>query len=541
MLPGMKYADGMKKSVQTAFGGYDHRRGAGEGALYDMENLTSAELPLLSARRPRRLVRELAKPNGFTACDGLYWVDGTGFYKDGVQKGTVSDSRKTFAVLGAYLLIFPDKAYYHRETGVFGSLEATWTGNVTFADGTLYGESAAGCCIVTTGTAFPFEVGDAVTVTGCVTHPENNKTPVVREKSADGKTLTFYENCFTVGAESGAVTLSRDVPDMDYVCVNENRLWGCRGDTVYASKLGDPKNFNVFEGLSTDSYAADVGSAGDFTGACAFLGYPCFFKEAHIYKVYGDQPSNYQVMASASLGTSAGSGASFGVAGEILFYLSRAGVVAFSGGVPENLSAPFGDVRYRNAVGGSDGVRYYVSMEAYTGARSLFVYDTRYAVWHREDGFDAVAFGWQDGLYALARDGGLWLLTAANADATAETTNVVTAGSAKNSATANGVEETVSSFAEFADFTEGAPERKGAGKLELRMELVAGSRVTVRIQYDSDGVWHDVRTLEASRKRSFLLPVIPRRCDHYRLRLEGRGMWRLYSLARSFYTGSDLH
>ena len=155
MLPGMNYADGMKKSVQTAFGGYDHRRGAGEGALYDMENLTSAELPLLSARRPRRLVRELAKPNGFTACDGLYWVDGTGFYKDGVQKGTVSDSRKTFAVLGAYLLIFPDKAYYHRETGVFGSLEATWTGNVTFADGTLYGESAAGCCIVTTGTAFP--------------------------------------------------------------------------------------------------------------------------------------------------------------------------------------------------------------------------------------------------------------------------------------------------------------------------------------------------------------------------------------------------
>ena len=131
-------------------------------------------------------------------------------------------------------------------------------------------------------------------------------------------------------------------------------------------------------------------------------------------------------------------------------------------------------MRYRNAVGGSDGVRYYVSMEAYTGARSLFVYDTRYAVWHREDGFDAVAFGWQDGLYALARDGGLWLLTAANADATAETTNVVTAGSAKNSATANGVEETVSSFAELRTSRRARRSARGAGKLELRMELVAG-------------------------------------------------------------------
>ena len=67
------------------------------------------------------------------------------------------------------------------------------------------------------------------------------------------------------------------MPELDFLCENENRLWGCKGDTIYASKLGDPFNWNVFDGVSTDSYAVDVGSAGDFTGCFAYRGYPVFF------------------------------------------------------------------------------------------------------------------------------------------------------------------------------------------------------------------------------------------------------------------------
>ena len=63
-----------------------------------------------------------------------------------------------------------------------------------------------------------------------------------------------------------------------------NRLWGCKyglvdGETVneiYASKLGDFKNWNCFAGLSTDSYAAARGSDGPFTGAADYLGQPRF-------------------------------------------------------------------------------------------------------------------------------------------------------------------------------------------------------------------------------------------------------------------------
>ena len=67
-----------------------------------------------------------------------------------------------------------------------------------------------------------------------------------------------------------------------------------------------------------------------------------------------------------------------------------------------------------------------------------------------------------------------------------------------------------------------------------------GARLTAEMQFDSDGVWREVKTLYAQRKRSVYLPIIPRRSDHFRIRLSGRGVWRLHSLTRESYTGSEL-
>ena len=74
---------------------------------------------------------------------------------------------------------------------------------------------------------------------------------------------------------------------MDFVIESGNRLWGCRygkalnGETVneiYASKLGDFRNWYCFAGISTDSYTASVGTDGAFTGAVTYMGRPIFFK-----------------------------------------------------------------------------------------------------------------------------------------------------------------------------------------------------------------------------------------------------------------------
>lgn len=537
-LPSMRFKDQIKKRKQVKFGGLNHNYGAADGELWDMRNLTAEEHPLMASRAKRVKVNTLTQPNGLFAHNALAWVDGTGFYYDGVRKGTVTDGRKTFAALGAYIVIFPDKAYYNTLTDEFGSLESTWSGNsLTFTHGKLYEEDAENNTIQCSGVDWSqyFKAGDAVTISGCTKHEENNKTPIIRE--IDGDKLYFYEYVFTLDGEendteyteTGSLSIKREVPDLLFLCENENRLWGCDKGTIYASKLGDIFNWNVFDGLETDSYAVASGSAGDFTACVSYLGYPVFFKEDNIYKVYGDTPSKFQVMGSATLGVAKGSERSLAVAGEVLFYLSNSGVVAYSGGIPSVASEPLGNGKLRNAVAGSDGLKWYASMEQEDGSRLLYVYDTRRGLWHIEDESEAVGFARQGGgLYMLDSGGDLWLLNG----------------------TAQGEEEDeVDWVAEFADFyefttysssTTAAPEKKGMSKFQLRLELGAGAQAKVYIRYDSVGDWQLVSTMTATQKRSFYLPVVPHRCDHYRLKIVGKGEFRLYSLTREYYIGSEL-
>lgn len=97
-----------------------------------------------------------------------------------------------------------------------------------------------------------------------------------------------------------------------------------------------------------------------------------FSRKSTSTKVYGDKPSNFQVMGSASLGVEAGSDASIAIAGETLFYLARTGIVAYSGGIPQQVGAAFGTQRFRNAVGGSDGTEVLRLDEGHGGRLASF-------------------------------------------------------------------------------------------------------------------------------------------------------------------------
>ena len=531
-LPSMRYQDNITKSKQIKFGGLNHTTGAGDGELWDMKNLTSDHYPVLATRQPRKLYRTLGGGNGLIAWDKLCWVDGTTFCFDGEPKGQVVAGEKTFASIGAYIVIFPDKCYYNAETDEFGSLEAKWSGGaLTFSDGLLYDEAAQANCIQCAGINWEtyFRPGDAVTIAGCTTNPGNNQTIIIR--AIDGDKLYFYEHSFTLSAEGqayeeqGALSIERTVPEMLYLCEHENRLWGCTDDTIYASKLGDIFNWNVYDGLDTDAWAVDTGSAGRFTGCMSFMGYPVFFKEDHIYKVYGSLPSNFKVMGSATMGLAEGSGRSLAVAGETLFYLNRSGIMAYTGGIPQPMGRCFGTKRFMDAVGGSDGLKYYVSMRDEEGAWSLYVYDTQRGLWHREDESHVRYFAkWGGVLYFLNNAGEIW--------ATGDAQDVLEGAVAENQ---------VSWVAEFTDFTEEDPNKKGVSKFQLRLELDAGATLQIWLQTDSSGQYEKVgEILSEGAKHSYYLPISPRRADHYRLRLTGTGGCRIYSLVRESYTGSEL-
>ena len=94
-------------------------------------------------------------PNGYYALDGELLIDGTELYADGMKIADVSDSRKTFATLGMYTVILPDKVYYNRLTKAFGHIESTLTGEGYIENGTYAGEEAeANTCLLYTSAFF---------------------------------------------------------------------------------------------------------------------------------------------------------------------------------------------------------------------------------------------------------------------------------------------------------------------------------------------------------------------------------------------------
>lgn len=523
MLSQVPYKDGYGKRMLTGFGGIVHIPACGDGELYDSQNLTADYYPLMGARKERGLYKTLTKANGLAARDVLMWVDGTKFYYNGVEKGTVTDSRKAFYFIGAHVIIWPDKAYYNVNTDTFGGLEEIYVsgvGQISFSDGQYAGVSAKANCIVTTGTAFKFEVGDAVTISGCGVSA-NNIVPIIREISDDKKTLRFYENTFKISngtsyTEAGAITIARKVPDMDFLCQNENRLWGGKGDDIYCCNLGNPKVWMDYDGLATGSWSVSVGSEGDFTGCVSAFGYAIFMKEERIYKVYGTKPSDFKVLDSARSGVLGGCERSFAIAGETLFFRSRAGVVRYSGGYPSFVDSELGELSPRSAAAGSDGRKYYISGTDDNGNGVFLCYDTRFRTWIKEDNTIATDFAYANGLYYLSGNE-IWKI-----ESGAECEK----------------EASVESVAEFGDFYEGSPQIKTIAAIQIRADVPEDATLKAYIRYDNETSWTEIGTLTGA-KQMHKLPLLQHRCDYWRLKLVGTGLWKVHAIAREYAQGSD--
>lgn len=545
------------EQTQSVFGGIDRRKAAGDGAIADMLNMSAVAYPLLTVR-PRRREHTIAlNPQGFFARDCLCWAQD--ILEDGVavagrlvvddeEVARLTHGPKLIAGIQSKLCVWPDKIIYDRATGELTQMEAEWEGEAVLSDGTLAGEPALANTIIVSGDLTElFRAGDGVAVTVGVGGIEG--TPrgayVIQEIAHDADTgeteLRFLEETWrefvreTGGTENEGgstgfpsvatkigIRIQRRAPELEGVFEHHNRLWGWHGGTVCCCKLGDPTNWESFNGDSTDSWELTTGSPGDITGGISYGGRPVLFKENRIIRIYGDYPAQYSTHETESLGVEKGSGRSLAIAGDVLYYLSGQGIMAYTGGYPYCVSEELGDTRYRNAVAGSDGVRYYVSLEREDGEYDMLCYDTRHRVWHQENGERLVGLGWHGELYALEERGPVWIL-----------------GEPKEQ-----VYEEMLTRVEFADFTEGTTRKKTPGRLVLRLEMDEGAEMDILIRYDSRGEWIKLRSYKGPMVKDQDEVVIPlRRCDHYRVRLDGRctggSGWTLHQLTRERSVGSN--
>lgn len=329
-------------------------------------------------------------------------------------------------------------------------------------------------------------------------------------------------------AQTGGLTVKREAPEMDYICQAQNRLWGCRYgvkdgkavNEVYGCKLGDFKNWTCYAGLSTDSWAAQVGSDGAWTGAVNYQGYPTFFKETVLHRISVSGAGAHRVTDTPCRGVQKGSWRSLCVVNEVLYYKGRTEICAYDGSVPVAVSAELGDERYSEAVAGGYGRKYYISMKNSSGAYELLVYDAARGLWHKEDNAQAIMFA--------AADDDLFYIDAA--------TNRLVAVNGTQGTREGDVEWSVVSGIMGYEY----PDHKYLSRFDLRLQM--RGEANLYLQYDSSGQWHYAGRLlwKKGTTRSFAMPVIPRRCDHVQLKLSGTGEMRLFSIARILELGSDM-
>lgn len=572
------------RQMVDVFRGYNHNLRIGDGEFFDMKNMTSDYYPVLSPRGKRGFYAKPASPQGLIAKDTVCYVDGTAFVMGAERiemelSVLAADCPKHLVSMGAYVIILPDKKYINTmDVSDRGDIEAsfTTTQDVTFTLCSITGEEYADAAVSATAPASPenlalwmdtsatphtlkrysqnsgawvniastyikisspgiggaFATYDGVTVSGILDESlqDLNAGMILWDRGDDYIVVAgVLDTAVTQTSAQGNITVQRKMPNLDFVIESENRLWGCRYGTaangevvneIYACKLGDFKNWNCFMGLSTDSYTASCGTDGPFTGAITHLGYPLFFKENCVHKVYGNYPANFQIQTTSCRGVQKGCHGSLAIVNETLFYKSRNGICAYDGSLPVEASYALGSESYGGAVGGANGNKYYVSMQDVNGVWHLFVYDTAKGIWHREDNLHAGAF--------CSLRGEMYCVDA-------DDRNIITL---LGSGTAD--TESVDWMVETGELGISSPDMKYISRITVRMSLEIGAKADLYAQYDLSGEWILLCTVRGTNLRSFSIPIRPRRCDHMKLRIEGEGAAKIYSITKSIEQGSDI-
>lgn len=534
MQPGLK---GIKRRQKffSAFKGLCLRPVTPEGYFRDAENLSSEGYPAITVRKPRGVITECATVSAMYAHKKMCWLwEDQLFYGEEIV-GELEPGEKMFASLGANIVIYPDKMLLNTENMTLTSLDNERYANTarvyacnrdgTAATGTSFTKIEA------QGIGKGFREGDGVSISGLVSAIDDGNYLV----QAAGDNFLIVVHALEKDAEiTGGISVSRKAPDFDFICALDNRIWGAstQEHKICACKLGDPTNWNVFQGISTDAYQAVVPSPGPFTGCSSDIGSVIFFKEEEIIRVYGNKPSNFQVTSYRMPGVEEGSSGSVAYLESAVLYKGLAGIYVYDGGIPECISAFLGDGRYRDARAGAINGKYYISMwDQAQDEFELFVYDMRMGAWYRESA-PAIRYFTRSGneMYMCADDGNIYTVNGGR---------VWYDPSKVLSTRLSLAESRVDWYFETAPMSLCMPDRQYVSALHIRCAIKEGAHLKAEIRFAEEKNYSEIGTFsQASGERTITVPVPVRRSDSATLRFSGTGGVTITAIGKTFEEGS---
>jgi hypothetical protein len=334
----------------------------------------------------------------------------------------------------------------------------------------------------------------------------------------DKKYYNYITDTFgTIGTGSpadGEAPAPGQCPNMDMVCVFNNRVWGIKNRAYYGSKYNDPLTWGQFSvPIQEDDsvYFKVSAKQGNLLGLVPLENDMVFATDSAIYEQYGNKPSNFDPrLVTGSKGTV--DGKSMVEIDGIAYMLSGEGVMGYAGSFPRPFSFELNE-DYVSSKAGTDGRRYYLCL--YNGtAYNLYVYDTYWKVWHREDSLNVIDFAYCGGyMYALASDNKIWKF---------------------NSGT-----EVPAWYVESDRFTQKYLGRKATRDIKTELELETGSTVYIYTSIDG-GAYSLKDTITTVGYRYSLTYAIPEDAFYMQIKIAGTGPAKIYSITRNIIVGSDL-
>jgi hypothetical protein len=189
------------------------------------------------------------------------------------------------------------------------------------------------------------------------------------------------------------------------------------------------------------------------------------------------------------------------------------------------VSEPLGDGPLDSVVCGAHANKLYVSAVTTDGPQ-LYVLDTMYNTWHREDETRVLAFaGTNEGDYMLDGQGTVWGIDGAGSmleDYDADIEGPVT------------WEAVTGDILTEYGMGQRTTQAKRLKKIEIRLSMDRGSHVDLDIQFNSDGRWHRAMSYQSETKKTVTLPMIARSCDHFAIRYSGTGRVVIFAVTKIF-------
>ncbi len=329
--------------------------------------------------------------------------------------------------------------------------------------------------------------------------------------------IDFRVGCWQLYENYSNLKIEFKISNMVFGVSYYGRLFGCdnRGVEVYYTSGGvDNLNFKQ-ETSGSNAGVLMCSDPGKWTAMCAFNNALYCFKRDAMYRIYSSDGLTFYMERIADVGATGNEAVC--VVDNVMYFLSSNGLYAFSGAYPQPLPDSLGRTYLRGVLGG-DNRKLFCSLawkENEVFKRELCVYHIDKGIFSVHDDFAAKQFVWFGGeLYALEESGVVWRMDSVR----------------------EAVEFCLDTKQYFFSF-----QKKAVSAARIYFEFdPAGDDGYFEILVSADNGEFVPATPKIANGRVRYVPIKFKKCDEFRIRICGEGVFTLKGISFALYQGGDV-